>query len=133
VLDSLNRLLATATPRSTCSTSTWPWRPTDAAAAVRVDAGRRLADAVEGTEAVSDSTVVEAMRDQHTVSRMTTDGTLGLAVPLRAGGRSWERWSYDPRPGDDDIKILELLAAAAASRSQRAPLPKRSDWRPPTP
>src|SRR5438874_7919378 len=44
--------------------------------------------ALEGSIAPEDSTVVEAMRQQHTVGRATESGALELVVPLRAGGRS---------------------------------------------
>ena len=68
--------------------------------------------------------VANAMRDGHTVGRMTSDATLALAVPLRAGGRSLGalelrlgKWL-----GEEDVKILELLAAAAAVAVQNARL-----------
>src|SRR5437870_1245327 len=45
-------------------------------------------DMLEGSVAGDDSTVVEAMRDQQTVGRVTPEGALQLVVPLRAVGRS---------------------------------------------
>jgi diguanylate cyclase (GGDEF)-like protein len=94
----------------------------------RLRAARALADwplhAAEGSEAADDSTVSEAMRDQHTVGRMTTDGTLSLVVPFRAGGRALgalELRLLLPL-SEDDVKILELLAAAAAVAVQNAHL-----------
>jgi diguanylate cyclase (GGDEF)-like protein len=80
--------------------------------------------AAEGSVAREDSTVAEAMRDQHTVGRLTTSGALGLVVPLRAGGRSLgalELRLAEPL-AEDDVKIVELLAAAAAVALQNAHL-----------
>jgi diguanylate cyclase (GGDEF)-like protein len=94
----------------------------------RVRAGRAVDDrplhAAEGSEASDDGIVSEAMREQHTVGRLTPDGTLALVVPLRAGGRALG--ALELRVGDplrqDDVKILELLAAAAAVALQNAHL-----------
>src|SRR4030095_5379328 len=70
------------------------------------------------------STVVEAMRLQHTVGRATPDGTLELVVPLHGGGRSLGALDLrlaEPLP-EDDVKVIELLAAAAAVALQNAHL-----------
>ncbi len=94
----------------------------------RLRAGRALDDrplhAAEGSEASDESTVAEAMREQHTVGRMTSDSTLALVVPLRAGGRSLGALELrlGEALGEDDVKILELLAAAAAVAVQNAHL-----------
>jgi diguanylate cyclase (GGDEF)-like protein len=63
-----------------------------------------------------DSTVAEAMREQHSVGRMQPSGALQLAVPLVAGGRALGALEVTLAAalGVDDIRILELLAAAAA-------------------
>jgi diguanylate cyclase (GGDEF)-like protein len=62
------------------------------------------------------------MRDQHTVGRGTPGGGLELVVPLRAGGRSLG--ALDLRLGgqlaEEDVKIVELLAAAVAIALQNA-------------
>jgi diguanylate cyclase (GGDEF)-like protein len=94
----------------------------------RLRAGRAVDErplhAAEGSEAPSDSTVMQAMREQHSVGRMTSDGTLALVVPLRAGGRALgalELRLGSPL-GEDDLKILELLAAAGAVAVQNAHL-----------
>jgi diguanylate cyclase (GGDEF)-like protein len=94
----------------------------------RLRAGRAFDEGplemLEGTEAGDDSAVVEAMRDQHTVGRVTPAGTLQLVVPLRAGGRSLgalELVLGEPL-GEDDLKLVELLAASAAVALQNAHL-----------
>jgi diguanylate cyclase (GGDEF)-like protein len=80
--------------------------------------------ASEGTIADEGSTVVAAMRDQHTVGRATANGSLELVVPLRAGGRSLG--ALDLRLGEplaeEDVKIVELMAAAVAIALQNAHL-----------
>src|SRR5205823_1907356 len=81
-------------------------------------------EALEGTIAAEDSTVVEAMRGQHTVGRPVGERGLRLAVPLRAGGRALgalELQVAEPLP-EDDVKVVELLAAAAAVALQNAHL-----------
>jgi len=80
----------------------------------------RIADVV----AEDDSTVVEAMRDQHTVGRMLESGILQLVVPLVAGGRALGALevTLGAPLGIDDVKILELLAATAAVALQNAHL-----------
>jgi diguanylate cyclase (GGDEF)-like protein len=78
----------------------------------------------QGDLADDGSTVVEAMRGQHTVGRATPDGTLELVVPLHAGGRSLGALDLriaEPLP-EDDVKVIELLAAAAAVALQNAHL-----------
>jgi len=94
----------------------------------RLRAGRALQEAplpeVEGSAAPDEGTVVEAMRDHRTVGHMLASGELQLAVPLLAGGRSLgalELRLGSPL-GEDDVKIVELLAAAAAVALQNAHL-----------
>jgi diguanylate cyclase (GGDEF)-like protein len=80
--------------------------------------------AIEGSVADEDSTVVEAMRGQHTVGRATPSGALELVVPLRAGGRSLGALDLrlgEPLP-EEDVLVIELLAAAAAVALQNAHL-----------
>ncbi|MCA1645442.1 MAG: sensor domain-containing diguanylate cyclase, partial [Chloroflexi bacterium] len=79
---------------------------------------------LEGAEASDGSTVAEVMRDQHTVGRVTPDGALQLVVPLRAGGRSLGALELvlDAPLGQDDVKVVELLAASAAVALQNAHL-----------
>ncbi len=81
-------------------------------------------DRVGGDVVAEDSTVVEAMRDQHTVGRMLPSGVLELVIPLVAGGRALGALEVTLRAplGVDDVKILELLAAAAAVALQNAHL-----------
>src|ERR1700687_1412688 len=92
----------------------------------RLRAGRAFdegpLDMPEGSVASEDSTVVEAMRDQQTVGRVTSSGALQLVVPLRAGGRSLGALELvlDEALGEDDVKLVELLAAAAAVALQNA-------------
>ena len=94
----------------------------------RLRAGRtfnegRLAE-LEGSIAAEDSTVVEAMREQHTVGRMTGSGALQLVVPLLAGGRALGALevTLGAPLGIDDVRVVELLAAAAAVALQNAHL-----------
>jgi diguanylate cyclase (GGDEF)-like protein len=79
---------------------------------------------LEATVAAEDSTIVEAMREQHTVGRMLASGVLQLVVPLVAGG--WALGALEVTLGSplggDDVKILELLAAGAAVALQNAHL-----------
>src|SRR5205085_2461226 len=77
---------------------------------------------LEDSVASDDSTVVESMRDQQTVGRVTSSGTLQLMVPLRAGGRSLGALELvlDEALGEDDVKVVELLAAGAAVALQNA-------------
>jgi diguanylate cyclase (GGDEF)-like protein len=92
----------------------------------RLRAGRAFdegpLDVPEGSVASDDSTVVEAMRDQHTVGRLTSSGALQLVVPLRAGGRSLGALELvlDEPLAQDDVKLVELLAAGAAVALQNA-------------
>ncbi|GAC1322680.1 MAG: hypothetical protein NVSMB2_20070 [Chloroflexota bacterium] len=78
----------------------------------------------EGAVAAEDSTVAEAMREQHTVGRMVADDELALVVPLRAAGRSLGALELrlDDALGEDGVKLLELLAAAVAVALQNAHL-----------
>ena len=94
----------------------------------RVRASRALGegqvDQPEGALASEDGTVVEAMREQQTVGRMLPSGVLQLVVPLVAGGRALGALEVTLRAplGVDDVKILELLAAAAGVALQNAHL-----------
>src|SRR5207237_8376008 len=78
----------------------------------------------EPSMAAEDGTVVEAMRDQHTVGRMLPSGFLQLVVPLIAGGRALGavELTLTAPLGGEDVKIIELLAAAAAVALQNAHL-----------
>jgi eukaryotic-like serine/threonine-protein kinase len=81
-------------------------------------------DTVEGTVASEDSTVAEAIRTQQTVGKPSGERGLRLAVPLRAGGRALgalELQLAEPL-AEDDVKVVELLAAAAAVALQNAHL-----------
>src|SRR5438876_761131 len=92
----------------------------------RLRAGRAFdegpLDLPEGSVASEDSTVIEAMRDQQTVGRMTESGALQLVVPLRAGGRSLGALELvlSEALAEDDVKLVELLAAGAAVALQNA-------------
>ncbi len=94
----------------------------------RMRAGR-VADAgqlpaAEGSVASEDSTVVEAMRELHTIGRLIAPGVLQLVVPLRAGGRSLGalELGLGEALGDEDVKVVELLAATVAVALQNAHL-----------
>jgi diguanylate cyclase (GGDEF)-like protein len=94
----------------------------------RLRAGRSMDESplpeVEGSAVPDEGTVVEAMRDQRTVGHALDSGALQLAVPLLAGGRSLgalELRLGEPL-GEDGVKLLELLAAAAAVALQNAHL-----------
>src|SRR5436190_8854899 len=80
--------------------------------------------AIQGSIAGESSTVVEAMRTQQTVGRGIDNGLLELVVPLRAGGRALG--ALDLRLAEalpeEDVKVVELLAAAAAVALQNAHL-----------
>ncbi len=80
--------------------------------------------AVQGSIADEGSTVVEAMRTQQTVGRAMEAGVLELVVPLRAGGRSLG--ALDLRLAEalpeEDVKVIELLVAAASVALQNAHL-----------
>jgi diguanylate cyclase (GGDEF)-like protein len=94
----------------------------------RLRAGRAFDEgplpAAEGSVAGEDSTVVESMRELHTIGRMISPGVLQLVVPLRAGGRSLG--ALELRLGEalreEDVKVVELLAAAVAVALQNAHL-----------
>ncbi len=79
---------------------------------------------LEGSVAAEDSTVVEAMRSQHTVGHMLASGALQLVVPWLAGGRALGALEVRLRAplGIDDVKIVELLGATAAVALQNAHL-----------
>jgi diguanylate cyclase (GGDEF)-like protein len=70
----------------------------------------------DGAVADESSPLMEAIRDQQSVGRMSPAGFLELAVPLVAGGRALGGFEVTLAAplGVDDVKILELLAAAAA-------------------
>jgi eukaryotic-like serine/threonine-protein kinase len=78
----------------------------------------------EGTYVADDSTIVEAMQAQHTVGRAVEGGKLELGVPLRAAGRvlgALELQLSDALP-EEDVRVVELLSAAAAVALQNAHL-----------
>jgi diguanylate cyclase (GGDEF)-like protein len=81
-------------------------------------------EALEGSVASEDSPVVEAMRSQQTVGKPTGERGLRLAVPLRAGGRALGALELElSEPlAEDDVKLIELLAAAASVALQNAHL-----------
>jgi diguanylate cyclase (GGDEF)-like protein len=78
----------------------------------------------QGAVADEHSPLMEAIHDQQSVGRMSAAGLLQLAVPLVAGGRALGALevTLDAPLGVDDVKILELLAAAAAVALQNAHL-----------
>ena len=134
VLDSLSRLLVYRTAvihmldLDVVAPPEGPQTVMPATTLPRPRAGRAFDDGppldLEGAAVREDSPVAEAMREQHTVGRMTADGDgiLALAVPLRAGGRALgalELRLAEPL-GEDDVKIVELLAGAAAVALQNA-------------
>jgi diguanylate cyclase (GGDEF)-like protein len=86
------------------------------------DGGPLPAD--EGSVAGEDSAIVESMRALHTIGRMISPRVLQLVVPLRAGGRSLG--ALDLRLGEvlreEDVKVVELLAATVAVALQNAHL-----------
>ncbi len=102
--------------------------PVPADSPPRLRAARSTADrplrTADGADVSPDSTVADAMRDGHTVGRLSSDATLTLAVPLCAGGRALGALELrlGESLGEDDVKILELLAAAAAVAVQNAHL-----------
>lgn len=76
----------------------------------------------DGTPATEDGAVARAMQAQQTLSVATHDGTVALAVPLRAGGRALGALQVtNTHPlTDEDVKLVELLAAGAAVALQNA-------------
>jgi len=132
VLDSLGQMLAYQTAavylidRDVAVPLDGPHSVIPATTPPRLRAGRAFdegpLDTPEGSVASDDSTVVEAMRDQHTVGRVTPSGTLQLVVPLRAGGRSLGALELvlGEALTEDDVKLVELLAAGAAVALQNA-------------
>jgi diguanylate cyclase (GGDEF)-like protein len=131
VLDSLGQLLAYRTA-AVYLIDLDVVVPVDAPAIVlpalppRWRAGRgfdeNLPEVLLGSAASDDGTVVEAMLAQQTVGRVTPSGALQLVVPLRAGGRSLGALDLvlGEALGEDDIKLVELLAAGAAVALQNA-------------
>jgi diguanylate cyclase (GGDEF)-like protein len=91
-------------------------------AARSVDEGRL--EALIGSVAPPDGTIVEAIRDQQTAGHIVSSGALQLVVPLWAGGRSLGAIEVNlsqPLP-DEDVKLIELLTAAVAVALQNAHL-----------
>jgi diguanylate cyclase (GGDEF)-like protein len=94
----------------------------------RLRAGRGFDEgplpALQGSVAAEDSAIVEAMRGQHTAGYMLSSGALQLVVPFRAGGRALGalELTLSAPLGAEDVKIVELLAAAAAVALQNAHL-----------
>src|SRR5438105_2927199 len=122
VLDSLNDLLTYQTAAiylvdlDVAVSAEGPHSVTPSSSLPRFRAGRAYEErpmaSLEGSVADESSTVVEAMREQHTVGRMLPAGALQLVVPLLAGGRALgalEVALVAPL-GIDDVKIMELLA-----------------------
>jgi diguanylate cyclase (GGDEF)-like protein len=79
-------------------------------------------DVAERSLAPADSVVIQAMRQQHTVGRPLSDGSLALAVPLKAGGRALGALELELSEAltDESVKLIELLAAGAAVALQNA-------------
>jgi len=103
-----------------------PQTVTPATTPPRLRAGRAFdegpLDTLAGAVADEDSTVVRSMRDQQTIGQVNSAGALQLVVPLRAGGRSLGALELvlDEALGEDDIRVVELLAAGAAVALQNA-------------
>jgi diguanylate cyclase (GGDEF)-like protein len=77
-----------------------------------------------GSIAAEDSAIVQAMQAQQSIGRMTAERTLQLVVPLLAGHRALGALDLrlpEALP-EDDVKIVELLTAAAAVALQNAHL-----------
>jgi diguanylate cyclase (GGDEF)-like protein len=77
-----------------------------------------------GDEAPEGSAIVEAMRDRQSGGHALSSGALQLVVPLLAGGRALGalELTLGAPLGIDDVRIVELLAAAAAVALQNAHL-----------
>ena len=94
----------------------------------RLRASRGLQDGpmawTEGAEAPESGAIVEAMRDRQSVGHALSSGALQLVVPLLAGGRALGalELTLGAPLGIDDVRIVELLAAAAAVALQNAHL-----------
>jgi eukaryotic-like serine/threonine-protein kinase len=94
----------------------------------RLRAGRSFdaspLEAVEGSIVPDDSAVLEAMAEHRSVGRVTSAGAWQLGVPLRAGGQSLGALELNlvEALGDNAMKLVELLAAAAAVALQNAHL-----------
>jgi diguanylate cyclase (GGDEF)-like protein len=94
----------------------------------RLRAGRGLEGSPpatpEGTPAPERGAIVEAMHDGQTVAHVLESGALQLVVPLLAGGRALGalELTLGAPLGIDDVRIVELLAAAAAVALQNAHL-----------
>jgi diguanylate cyclase (GGDEF)-like protein len=134
LLDSLNRLVTCQTAAvhlldlDVALPAQGPHVVVPANSLPRLRAGRAYdagpLEVTEGSVAGEDSPVLEAVRTQQTVGKPAEGRGLRLAVPLRAGGRplgALELALGEPLP-EDDIKVIELLAAAAAVALQNAHL-----------
>jgi diguanylate cyclase (GGDEF)-like protein len=94
----------------------------------RLRAARGLEDGApatpETTQAPAGGAIVEAMHDGQTVGHVLDSGALRLVVPLLAGGRALGALELTlGAPLDiDGVRIVELLAAAAAVALQNAHL-----------
>jgi diguanylate cyclase (GGDEF)-like protein len=134
VLDSLGELLTYITAAiylvdlDVAVPAEGPRSVTPAGSLPRLRASRTFdgtrAEQVEATVASEESTIVESIRAQQSVGRMAPSGVLQLVVPLVAGGRALGALevTLGAPLGIDDVKILELLAAAAAVALQNAHL-----------
>ena len=81
-------------------------------------------EAVLAVVADENSSIVEAMREQRTVGKTLPSGVFQQVVPLLAGGRALGALELGLAApiGVDDVRIVELLAAAAAVALQNAHL-----------
>ena len=142
VLDSLSQLLTYQTAavyllelETTTVAAEGPRSVVPAAAGLpRLRAGRSFDGSpsalYEGTLAPADGIVVAAMREGKTIGRVSptaeagSSSSLELVVPLRAGGGSLGALDLhlaEPLP-EEQVKIIELLAASAAVALQNAHL-----------
>jgi eukaryotic-like serine/threonine-protein kinase len=78
----------------------------------------------QGAEVPEHGAVADAMGQRQTVGHVLSSGALQLVVPLLAGGRALGalELSLGAPLGIDDVRIVELLAAAAAVALQNAHL-----------
>ena len=94
----------------------------------RLRAARGLEDSAPatlgGTRAPEGGAIVDAMHDGQTVGHVLDSGALQLVVPLLAGGRALGalELTLGAPLGIDGVRIVELLAAAAAVALQNAHL-----------
>jgi diguanylate cyclase (GGDEF)-like protein len=135
VLDSLSQLLVYQTAAvylldlEMTVVAEGPRSVVPAASLPRLRAGRAFdgtpVHLFEGSVATEDSIVVQAMRELKTIGRVTDDGaSLELVVPLRAAGGplgALDLRLAEPLP-EEQVKIIELLAASAAVALQNAHL-----------